>query len=241
MTQQQETPRRTRLSRELVLSTAVAVADKTGFEGLTMRTLAHEFGVVPMALYKHVANKEDLLDGMVDIVFSEVDVPSGPDWKTAMRERSISMRRALVRHRWAVGFMESRMRPGPANLRHHNAVMGCLRQAGFSFRTTVHAYSTLDSYTYGFLLQEKTLPFDSAEESGEVAAQKLSMQPAEVAAQFPYLIEVVMELGMAGYDYDVEFEVGLDLILDGIEKLRPEWVDSSESVANVSDVASAAD
>jgi AcrR family transcriptional regulator len=228
MTQQQEAPRRTRLSRDLVLTTAVALADRNGFEGLTMRTLAQEFGVVPMALYKHVANKEDLLDGMVDIVFGEVDIPSGPDWKTAMRQRSLSMREALVRHRWAVNFMESRMRPGPANLRHHNAVMACLRQAGFSFRTTVHAYSTLDSYTYGFLLQEKVLPFDNAEESGEVAAQKLSMQPAELAAQFPYLIEVVTELGVAGYDYDVEFVTGLDLILDGIEKLRPEWVTASE-------------
>ncbi len=231
MTQQQEAPRRTRLSRDLVLSAAVSLADRTGFDGLTMRTLAQEFGVVPMALYKHVANKEDLLDGMIDIVFSEVAIPTGPDWKTAMRDRSISMREALVRHRWAVGFMESRMRPGPANLRHHNAVMGCLREAGFSFSTTVHAYSTLDSYTYGFLLQEKTLPFDNAEESGKVAAQKLELAPAEAAAQFPYLIEVVMELGMAGYDYDVEFLVGLDLILDGIEKLRPDWVEFTRHAA----------
>jgi AcrR family transcriptional regulator len=221
-----DAPRRQRLSRELVLSRAVQLADQVGIEGLSMRALAQEFGVVPMALYKHVANKDDLLDGMVDIVFAEVPVNPTGGWKAAMRDRAVSMRQALVRHRWAVGFMESRMRPGPANLHHHNAVMGCLREAGFSFRTAVHAYSTIDSYTYGFLLQEKTLPFDSAEESGEVAAEKLSAQPdvAAAAAAFPYLFEVVMELGAAGYDYDTEFVVGLDLILDAIEKLRPQWV-----------------
>jgi len=224
MAQRQQAPRRVRLNRDRVLRAAVTLADHAGIEALTMRTLAQELGVVPMAPYKHVANKEDLLDGMVDIVFGEVEFPSsGADWKAAMRQRAISMREALSRHRWAIGLMESRMQPGPANLRHHNAVMKCLREAGFSFQTAVHAYSALDSYIYGFALQEKTLPFQTPEESAQVAETKLAMQPPSIAEEYPYLVEVVVELGKSGYDYAVEFEVGLDLLLDGIEKLRPEW------------------
>ena len=224
MAQRQQAPRRVRLNRDRVLRAAVTLADHAGIEALTMRTLAQELGVVPMAPYKHVANKEDLLDGMVDIVFGEVEFPSsGADWKAAMRQRAISMREALSRHRWAIGLMESRMQPGPANLRHHNAVMKCLREAGFSLQTAVHAYSALDSYIYGFALQEKTLPFQTSEESAQVAETKLAMQPPSIAEEYPYLVEVVVELGKSGYDYAVEFEVGLDLLLDGIEKLRPEW------------------
>jgi AcrR family transcriptional regulator len=194
---QQQAPRRDRLNRDRVLHTAVALADQA-IDVPSMRTLAQKLGVVPMALYKHVANKEDLLDGMVDLVFAEVELPpSGADWKPAMRQRAISMRQALLRHPWAVGLMESRTRPGPADLHHHNAVMGCLREAGFSFQTAVHASSTLDSYIYGFALQQKTSPFETHQESGEVA--------------------------VSGYDYAVEFEVGLDVLLDGIDQLRPQW------------------
>ena len=119
------------------------------------------------------------------------------------------------------------MRPGPANLRHHNAVMACLREAGFSFKTAVHAYSALDSYIYGFALQEKSLPFETPEESGEVAETKLRMLPPAVAEEYPYLVEVVVELGKSGHNYAVEFEVGLDLLLDGIEKLRQEWTSAA--------------
>jgi AcrR family transcriptional regulator len=222
MAQQQRTSRRDRLNRDLVLRTAVALADEAGIEGLTMRTLSREFGVVPMALYKHVANKEDLLDGMIDVVFDEVDVPdSGAHWKTALRERAIALRRALTRHAWAIGQMNSRMHPGPANLRHHNAVMGCLRQAGFSSRTTVHAYSALDSYTYGFALQEGTLRFETPDQSGD--ATKRAAQLASLADDYPYLVGVVIDHRKTGYDSLKEFKVGLDLLLDGIEKLRPHW------------------
>ncbi|WP_307806938.1 TetR/AcrR family transcriptional regulator C-terminal domain-containing protein [Naasia sp. SYSU D00057] len=224
MTSAQEAPRRARLNRDAVLHTAVALADRAGIDGLTMRTLAQELGVVPMALYKHVANKEQLLDGMVDIVWSEVELPTSDDgWRAGMRRRSVSLRDALSRHRWAIGLMESRMSPGPANLRQHNAMMGCLRSAGFSFRTTVHSTSTLDAYIYGFALQEKTMPFETPEQSGEVAQAQLEAQEA-AAALYPYLVEVVVELAKAGYDGSAEFEIGLDLILDGIEKLRPEWI-----------------
>lgn len=224
----QEAPRRARLNKEAVLRAAVALAEDAGIDGLTMRALSQELGVVPMALYKHVANKDELIDGMVDLVFAEVDIPRGVDWKTAMRQRAMSMRNALRRHRWAIGMMESRIQPGPANLRHHNAVMACLREAGFSFRTTVHAYSALDSYTYGFALQEKTMPFETPQQSGAVAQEQLRRQPASAADEYPYLVEVVVELGKSGYDAAAEFEIGLDLLLDGIEKLRPEWTTAGD-------------
>lgn len=215
---------RPRLNRETVLQRAVGLADRGGLDGLSMRALAQQLGVVPMALYKHVANKDDLIDGMVDIVWGEVEPPD-PDggWRDGLRSRAVSLRQALLRHRWAVGLLEARMRPGYENLRQHDAMMGRLRTAGFPFRSTVHVTSVLDAYVYGFALQEKTLPFDSAEQSGEVAEQKLAEVPPEAALAFPWLLEVVTELGQAGYDYDVEFVTGLDLILDGVETLRPGW------------------
>ena len=127
---------------------------------------------MPMALYKHVANKEELLDGMVDIVFSEIELPSGDlDWRSAMRRRAISTREALKRHSWAIGMMESR-HPGPANLRNHNAVMGCLREAGFSFEMAIHAYSVQDAYIYGFALQERDLGFETPDSAGEAAQRR---------------------------------------------------------------------
>ncbi|HWU47789.1 MAG TPA: TetR/AcrR family transcriptional regulator C-terminal domain-containing protein [Humibacter sp.] len=218
---------RRRLSRNAVLAAALSLADREGSAGLTMRALARDLGVVPMALYKHVADKDELIDGMVDIVWSEVEAPvAAADqslWRPAMGARAVSLRQALGRHPWAVGLMETRMHPGPANLAQHEAMMGCLRRAGFSFRATVHVTSVLDAYVYGFALQEMSLPFDSAEESGQIAQQKLDAQPAELAAMFPYLIEVVSELATAGYDYDAEFNTGLNLILDAVEVLRPEW------------------
>ena len=211
--------RRTPLTRDKVLSKAVKLADARGFESLSMRKLAKELGVEAMSLYNHVADREDLLDGMVDIVFSEIEFPSPgeTDWKTAMRQRAIAARDALARHPWAVGLMENR-KPGPANLSHHNDVMGCLREAGFSFRAAVHAYSVLDAYTYGFALQEQTLPFENAEQLSTVMERKRRELPDMQA--YPYLVEVAKELDKDGYDYAIEFEVGLDLILDGLEGLQ---------------------
>lgn len=212
------------LTTDRLIDAGLALADSEGLDGLSMRTLAQRLGVVPMALYKHVSNKDELLDGMVDRVWAEVEAPSTDQgWREGMRRRSVSLRRALLRHRWAVGLMESRLRPGFANLHQHNAMMGCLRRSGFSFRTTVHVTSVLDAYVYGFALQEKTLPFATAEESGEVAEQKLDATPPELAQHFPFLLEVVSELARAGYDYDEEFVTGLDLILDAVERMRPDW------------------
>jgi len=201
-----------------VLQAAVALADEAGLEAFSMRGLAQDLGVVPMALYKHVANKEELLDGMVDIVFSEIELPSRKlDWCSAMRHRAISTREALQRHNWAIGMMESRQ-PGPANLRNHNAVMGCLREAGFSFEMAVHAYSVQDAYIYGFALQEKDLGLETPDSAGEAAQRRA--ETIGSLDDYPYLAEVVTKLPESGYDNAVEFAWGLDLILDRLEQLR---------------------
>jgi AcrR family transcriptional regulator len=210
--------RRSPLSKARVLQAAVALADEVGPEAFSMRSLAQELGVVPMALYKHVANKEELLDGMVDIVFGEIELPSADlDWRLAMRNRAMSTREALQRHSWAIGLMESR-NPGPANLRNHNAVMGCLREAGFSFDMAVHGYSVQDAYIYGFALQEQDLGFETPQSAGEAAKKRADAIGA--LDEYPYLAEIVTKLTEIGYDNAVEFAWGLDLILDGLERLR---------------------
>jgi AcrR family transcriptional regulator len=209
--------RRTPLTRERVLHAAVALADASGSESLSMRKLGEAVGVEAMSLYHHVANKEDLLDGMIDVVFGEIDLPAGGEgWKTAMRQRAISARRVLSRHGWAIGFMESRSSPGPATLRHHDAVIGCLRDAGFSVELAAHAFSVLDSYIYGFALQERSLPFRTPEETAELAQDILAAVPAD---KYPHLAELTTQHVLRpGYDFGNEFEFGLDLILDGLER-----------------------
>jgi AcrR family transcriptional regulator len=206
------------LSSARVLQAAVALADEAGLEAFSMRGLAQELGVVPMALYKHVANKEELLDGMVDIVFSEIELPSGDlDWTSAMRRRAVSTREALKRHSWAIGMMESR-HPGPANPRNHNAVMGCLRKAGFSFEMAIHAYSVQDAYIYGFALQERDTGFETPDGAGEAAQRRA--RTIGGLENYPYLVEITTKLPESGYDNAVEFAWGLDLILDGLDRLR---------------------
>ncbi|MFN2494465.1 MAG: TetR/AcrR family transcriptional regulator [Pseudonocardiaceae bacterium] len=207
------------LTRERVLRAAIDLADEGGIESLTMRKLGEAVGVEAMSLYKHFANKEDLLDGMIDVVFSEIELPSGEDnWKTAMRQRAISARKVMSRHPWATGLMDSRTTPGPATLRHHDAVIGTLRGAGFSIELAAHAFSALDSYIYGFALQERSLPFDTVEETAQVA-QAIMAQFS--AGEYPHLTEMAVEhVLQPGYDYGNEFEFGLDLILDGLESTR---------------------
>ncbi len=206
------------LSSARVLQAAVALADAAGLEAFSMRGLAQELGVVPMALYKHVANKEELLDGMVDIVFGEIELPSGDlDWTSAMRRRAISTREALKRHSWAIGMMESR-HPGPANLRNHDAVMGCLRRAGFSFKMAIHAYSVLDAYIYGFALQERDTAFETPKSAGEAAERRAETIGA--LENYPYLVEIATKLPKSGYDNAIEFVWGLDLILAGLDQVR---------------------
>ena len=205
------------LNRERVLRAAVTLADENGIESLTMRRLGQAVGVKAMSVYNHVASKEDLLDGMIDLVFSEIELPSRHDaWQTAMRQRAISIRAVLSRHRWAIGLMESRNAPGPATLRHHDAVLGCLRAAGFPVELAAHAYSVLDSYIYGFALQERGLPFSTPAESSALAHAILAQFPAD---QYPHLAEFTLQHVLrADYDYGNEYWFGLDLILDGLER-----------------------
>jgi len=205
------------LSRERVLAAAVALADQGGISSVSMRKLGEALGVEAMSLYNHVASKSDLIDGMIDIVFGEIDLPSGDGgWRAAMRRRAISARQALRRHRWAIGLMESRSSPGPATLAHHDAVLGCLRRAGFSVELTAHAYALLDSYIYGFALQEASLPFGTAEETAQVAHEIAGQFPAD---QYPHLTELaIAHVLQPGYRYGNEFEIGLDLILDALER-----------------------
>jgi AcrR family transcriptional regulator len=209
------------LSEERVLRTAVVLADQHGLEWLSMRKLADELGVSPMSPYYYVPNKDRLIDGMIDIVFGEIEPPSLElDWKEAMRRRAVSTRAALSRHRWAVGQMEGRTTHGPANLRLHDAVLGCLRAAGFSLEMTVHAYSVQDSYIYGFALQETDMASETPEDFA-AEAQRQMRTYAPMLADFPNLVEVVGgHVAKAGYDYEAEFLFGLDLILDGLERLR---------------------
>jgi AcrR family transcriptional regulator len=215
------TQTRAPLSRARVLETAVAFADRHGLEALSMRKLADELGVAAMSLYYYVPNKVELVDGMIEIVFGEIEPPSADvDWKTAMRRRAVSTREALNRHRWAVGQMEGRTTHGPANLRLHDAVLGCLRAAGFSIEMTVHAYSVQDAYIYGFALQETDMAPETADDFA-AEAQRQMEEYAAVLADYPHLVEVVGGfVAKAGYDYATEFLFGLDLILDGLEKLR---------------------
>lgn len=209
---------RVRLSKTVVVREAVAIADEGSVEALTMRGLAGRLGVEAMSLYHHVRNKDEILDAMVDSVFAEIELPSGDaDWKTSMRRRAQSAREALRRHPWAIGMLDSRPSPGPATLRHHDSVLGCLRRAGFSIAAAAHAVSALDSYIYGFAMQEVALPFDTPEEIEEIAGAILEQIPPD---EYPHLTEMITEHSLKpGYSYSDEFEFGLDLILDGLEPL----------------------
>jgi len=212
------TAERTPLSRDHVVRAAVGIADRDGIQALSMRRLGEEVGVEAMSLYNHVRNKEEVLDGMIDDVFSQIELTTnGVEWRTAMRGRAVSARQALLRHPWAIGLMESRSRAGSNTLRHHDGVLGILRRSGFSVDAAGHAYSILDSYTYGFTLNELSLPFDSSRGAAEVGASLIS----GMHAAYPHLAEMLIEVASKpGYSYSNEFEFGLDLILEGLERLR---------------------
>jgi AcrR family transcriptional regulator len=208
---------RPRLSRERVLQGAVAVADDGGLASLTIRSLAAHLGVKPMSVYHHVTNKEEILDGIVDIVFGEIELPTiGGEWHSEMRRRAASARDAMRRHPWAIGLVETRTSPGHATLRHHDAVIGTLRAGGFSVEMTAHAFALIDAYVYGFALSEATLPFNGPDTVPEVAEQMMEQfSPAD----YPHLVEFTIEHVMQpGYDYGEEFEFGLSVILDGLAK-----------------------
>jgi AcrR family transcriptional regulator len=213
-------PERTPLSRERVLLAAVTVADAGGLAGLTIRSLAHELGVKPMSVYHHVANKDEILDGIVDLVFAEIELPAaGGDWRAEMQGRAASAREVLGRHPWAIGLLESRTNPGPATLQHHDAVLGSLRAGGLSVELAGHAYALIDSYVYGFALQEAGLPFSSepGDEVAEVAEPMMAQFPE---GAYPHLVELAKDYVLQpGYAFGNEFGFGLTLILDGLERM----------------------
>jgi AcrR family transcriptional regulator len=214
-------PQRIPLSRERVLECALGLADESGILALTIRSLAQSMGAKPMSLYYYVANKDEILDGIVDLVFSEIDLPSPSNpWRDEMERRAYAVRQALRRHPWAVGLLETRTSPGPATLRHHDATLATLRAAGFSVQLTAHAYALLDSYIYGFALQEAALPFngrDAATETTTAIIEHFS------TGQYPHLVEIAEKHVLKpGYDFGDEFDFGLNLILDGLGSALPE-------------------
>jgi AcrR family transcriptional regulator len=205
------------LSRERVLRAALRLADEGGIESLSMRKLAQELGVKAMSLYNHVVNKDDMLDGIVDIAVSEIEVPDlSVDWKTAMRRRAISAHEVLLRHPWATMALMSRVNVGPAMLRYVDATLGCLREAGFSFEMADWAWNAIDSHIYGFTLQKLNFPFEATEYS-EAAKTGLSLIPAD---KYPYLNQLTHHVMEGRYDGLHDFEFGLELILNGLDRWR---------------------
>ncbi len=209
--------RRKPLSRDRVLRAAIRLADDGGLEAVSMRKLGQVLRVEAMSLYKHVANKDDILDGVADLVTAEFEVPSGDvDWKTALRRSAISAHQTLLRHPWAGSLIESRSNTGPARLRYLEAVIGALSAAGFPMPVVVRAIMALDSHTYGFVLQELAWPFDedSAPEAAAAFAQGIP------AGELPNLLAMAEMAASAPSSVRADFEFGLDLILDGLERLR---------------------
>lgn len=203
------------LSTQRVVDAASRVADASGLGGVSMRSVGRELDVEAMSLYHHVASKEALLDGLADWVFERIDTPSasGP-WRAEMERRAHSARTVLASHPWGLGLIESRRSPGPATLHHHDAVIGCLRTAGFTIALAAHAFSVLDAYVYGFVLTEVNLPFAPGESPDDFVA---GLGPLAVA--YPHLAEMVTEQVVGrDYAYGDEFDYGLALVLDGIEQ-----------------------
>lgn len=211
------TPRapRNTVTPERLVAVAVQMADEVGLEGLTIRALAERLGVRPMALYHHVPNKDALLDAIVDAVFAEIEPPSpdGP-WRTQLEKSAVSKRAALIRHPWALALLETRTNPGPANLTHHEAVLDVLRSAGFTLAATAHAYAVLDAYTYGFALQEIMLRAAGLTDDIDEVAAGMALHGR------PRLAEFVSEYALQpGYDFADSWQPGLDIVLDGLERL----------------------
>ena len=211
------TRRKRPLSRERILRAALALADRDGIAAVTMRRVAGRLGVEAMSLYNHVQNKDDLVDGIIDLVVSEIELPKpGGDWRDAMRRRAVSTHDVLLRHPWAAQLVGSRPSPGPAMLRYVDATLACLVEAGFSYALADHAWNAMDNHIYGFTVQELRFPFEP-DEYAEVAKASLDLIPAE---QYPHLRALAQEVISGRHSGLHDFTLGLDLILDGLERLR---------------------
>lgn len=212
-------PWRVGLNRQRVLAAAIELADRDGLDSLTMRRLGEELRVEAMSIYTYVANKEDLLAGMLDAVFAEIELPSHDgDWKSAIRKRSVSFRDALSSHPWVMSLRDLGTAPGLAKLRHLDSALGSLRNGGLSLTLTAHAISAIDSYVYGFAMREGSLPFKTEQETAIMAQSMLDELPT---AEYPYLAELTAShVLQPGYNYANEFEFGLDLLLDALGRKR---------------------
>lgn len=216
MAETERVRKRQQLTRERVLDGALLLADEIGIEAFTMRRLADALGVSPMTIYHYVSGKDEIIDLMVEAVFAEIERPPPDlDWKTAIRHRCLSAREVLNRHPWAPPLMESRTSPGPANLGHHDAVIGTFRRGGLSIQLTAHAYAIVDSFVYGFALEEANLPSGGGEEMLDIADEIAAAFPAD---EYPHLMELVSEhVLQPGYRFADSFDFGLDLILAGLD------------------------
>lgn len=209
--------RRKPLSTELVMLAALKMADKNGIEALSMRKLAVVLKVEAMSLYNHVASKENILDGLVEMVVTEIDLPSQDgDWRAVMRKRTISAHSALMRHPWATMLVVSRINVGPNMLRYLDATTGCLLQAGFTYPMADHALNAIDAYLYGFTFQKLNFPLDPSEYVA-AATQFLPLIPVE---KYPYFNGMAQEIIQGRHNGINELEFGLELILEGLEKMR---------------------
>ncbi len=208
---------RTPLTRDRIIEAAMELADEVGLEALSMRKLGERLGVEAMSLYNHVANKDDLLDGMADTFMGSIEIPSpGDEWKQAMRLRANSARARFADHPWALSLVESRPNPGFATIRYHDAIIGALRNAGFSLEMTGHAFALLDAFIFGFAIQERNLPAGGGEEMGELGAQIMAALPMD---QLPHFAEFATGHALQpGYDFGDEFDWGLEALLDVLER-----------------------
>jgi AcrR family transcriptional regulator len=210
-------PPRPALTHERIIDAAVQVADRGGVAGVSMRNVGKELGVEAMSLYHHIDGKDALLDALTDWVFARIELPDPKQpWRSTMTDLAASARRTLSQHPWALGLIESRRSPGPALLRHHDTVLACLRTNGFSVPMAAHAFSAIDAYVYGFVLTEVNLPFEPGESAEQFVEEIADMLPAD---EYPFLVELIGEQ-VAGRDYSYgdEFDFGLELILDGLER-----------------------
>jgi AcrR family transcriptional regulator len=209
-------PERGSLTRERVLRAALAIADKSGIESLSMRLLGRRLGVEAMSLYNHVANKDEILDGILELFVEEIAIPPvGADWRSAMKERAISARRAFNRHPWASALMDSRVSSGPSRLRYFDRMLGTLHGAGFSLELAARAFSVLDCYIYGFARQHLNVAYSDEKQAGKRAEALRDALPDDV---YPYLAQMAELTMKNGYDEEADFEFGLNLILDGLER-----------------------
>lgn len=203
------------LTTAKIVNQAIALADISGIESVTMRSLAKALSVTPMSLYRYVTNRDNLLDKMIDIVFGEIQLPTiGNNWRTEMHKRAVSTRTVLLTHKWALGLLDSGLQPGMATQKHHNAVIGTLREGGFSIASTTQAMTILDAYIYGFILQELSLPLGDSGNFDEVGESVVEMLDS---TEFPYLGELATaHLAQADFNFGDLFEIGLGIVLSGL-------------------------